>query len=405
MSEWKELSSITSKIGSGLTPRGGNSVYTDNGISLIRSQNVLDMDFSTENLAYIDEVQAEKLKNVIVEKNDILLNITGDSIARCTIVPEEILPARVNQHVSIIRCKNTEQSKYVMYYLQYIKKYLLQISKVGGTRNALTKEAISKLPIKISEDWNRISTILDNIDRKIKINNQINLELEAMAKILYDYWFVQFDFPDQNGKPYKSSGGKMVYNPKLKREIPEGWGVEKLRDLCQYVSEKVDSSELNIENYIGTDNMIEDMGGIELTTSIPKSGTSTKFSVGDILISNIRPYFKKIWLSDRTGGCSADVLCIRTKKIIPKEFVYATLARDDFFNYDVAGSKGSKMPRGDKKHIMEYPVVFEFGIVEQYSEIVKPIYEAVHKNNNQNQELTQLRDWLLPMLMNGQVII
>lgn len=403
MSEWKELSSITSKIGSGLTPRGGNSVYTDNGISLIRSQNVLDMDFSTENLAYIDEVQAEKLKNVIVEKNDILLNITGDSIARCTIVPEEILPARVNQHVSIIRCKNTEQSKYVMYYLQYIKKYLLQISKVGGTRNALTKEAISKLPIKISEDWNRISTILDNIDRKIKINNQINLELEAMAKILYDYWFVQFDFPDQNGKPYKSSGGKMVYNPKLKREIPEGWGVEKLRDFCQYVSEKVDSSELNIENYVGTDNMIEDMGGIELTTSIPKSGTSTKFSVGDILISNIRPYFKKIWLSDRTGGCSADVLCIRTKKIIPKEFVYATLARDDFFNYDVVGSKGSKMPRGDKKHIMEYPVVFEFGIVEQYSEIVKPIYEAVHKNNNQNQELTQLRDWLLPMLMNGQV--
>ena len=284
MSEWKELSSITSKIGSGLTPRGGNSVYTDNGISLIRSQNVLDMDFSTENLAYIDEVQAEKLKNVIVEKNDILLNITGDSIARCTIVPEEILPARVNQHVSIIRCKNTEQSKYVMYYLQYIKKYLLQISKVGGTRNALTKEAISKLPIKISEDWNRISTILDNIDRKIKINNQINLELEAMAKILYDYWFVQFDFPDQNGKPYKSSGGKMVYNTELKREIPEGWGVEKLRDFCQYVSEKVDSSELNIENYVGTDNMIEDMGGIELTTSIPKSGTSTKFSVGDFQI-------------------------------------------------------------------------------------------------------------------------
>lgn len=403
MSEWKELSSITSKIGSGLTPRGGNSVYTDNGISLIRSQNVLDMDFSTENLAYIDEVQAEKLKNVIVEKNDILLNITGDSIARCTIVPEEILPARVNQHVSIIRCKNTEQSKYVMYYLQYIKKYLLQISKVGGTRNALTKEAISKLPIKISEDWNRISTILDNIDRKIKINNQINQELEAMAKTLYDYWFVQFDFPDQNGKPYKSSGGKMVYNPELKREIPEGWGVEKLGDISQYVSEKVGSSELNKENYVGTDNMIADMGGIELTTSIPKSGTSTKFSVGDILISNIRPYFKKIWLSDRTGGCSADVLCIRTNRIIPKEFVYATLARDDFFNYDVAGSKGSKMPRGDKKHIMEYPIVFEFGVAEQYSKIVRPIYEAVHENNNQNQELTQLRDWLLPMLMNGQV--
>ncbi|KXT71691.1 Type I restriction-modification system, specificity subunit S [Streptococcus gordonii] len=403
MSEWKALSSITSKIGSGSTPRGGNSVYSDSGISFIRSQNVLDMDFSTENLAFINDNQAEKLNNVIVEKNDILLNITGDSIARCTVVPEEILPARVNQHVSIIRCKNIEESKYVMYYLQYMKKYLLQISKVGGTRNALTKEAIGKLPIKISDDCNKISKILDNIDQKIQINNQINQELEAMAKTLYDYWFVQFDFPDQNGKPYKSSGGKMVYNPELKREIPEGWGVEKLGDVSQYVSEKVDSSELNIENYVGTDNMIADMGGIELTTSIPKSGTSTKFSVGDILISNIRPYFKKIWLSDRTGGCSADVLCIRTDRIIPKEFVYATLARDDFFNYDVAGSKGSKMPRGDKKHIMEYPIVFEFGVAEQYSKIVRPIYEAVHENNNQNQELTQLRDWLLPMLMNGQV--
>ena len=192
------------------------------------------MDFSTENLAFINDDQAEKLNNVIVEKNDILLNITGDSIARCTVVPEEILPARVNQHVSIIRCKNTEESKYVMYYLQYMKKYLLQISKVGGTRNALTKEAIGKLPIKISDDCNKISKILDNIDQKIQTNNQINQELEAMAKTLYDYWFVQFDFPDQNGKPYKSSGGKMVYHPKLKREIPVGWGVEKLGDMAQF---------------------------------------------------------------------------------------------------------------------------------------------------------------------------
>lgn len=403
MSEWKALSSITSKIGSGSTPRGGNSVYSDSGISFIRSQNVLDMDFSTENLAFINDNQAEKLNNVIVEKNDILLNITGDSIARCTVVPEEILPARVNQHVSIIRCKNTEESKYVMYYLQYMKKYLLQISKVGGTRNALTKEAIGKLPIKISDDCNKISKILDNIDQKIQINNQINQELEAMAKTLYDYWFVQFDFPDQNGKPYKSSGGKMVYNPELKREIPEGWGVEKLKYFSKYVSYKVESSELNIENYVGTDNMIVDMGGIELTTSIPKSGTSTKYSIGDILISNIRPYFKKIWLSDRVGGCSSDVLCIRTKKIVSREFVFATLARDDFFNYDVAGSKGSKMPRGDKKHIMEYPIVFDFEIADQFSKIVRPIYEAVHKNYIQNQELIQLRDWLLPMLMNGQV--
>ncbi len=292
-------------------------------------------------------------------------------------------------------------------YLYYVLKSLnLNSNQIGSSQPLITQSMLKDMVVDIEidiEKQKKIANSISIIDQKIQINNQINQELEAMAKTLYDYWFVQFDFPDQNGKPYKSSGGKMVYHPELKREIPEGWGVEKLNYFSKYVSDKVESSELNIENYVGTDNMIADMGGIELTTSIPKSGTSTKFSIGDILISNIRPYFKKIWLSDRVGGCSSDVLCIRTKKIVSREFVFATLARDDFFNYDVAGSKGSKMPRGDKKHIMEYPIVFDFEIADQFSKIVRPIYEAVHKNYIQNQELTQLRDWLLPMLMNGQV--
>ena len=291
----------------------------------------------------------------------------------------------------------------------YLYSYLSQLDlsnlDSGSTLPSMTKSAYESIVVKLPDlkIQKTVATILFNIRKKLEINNQINQELEAMAKTLYDYWFVQFDFPDQNGKPYKSSGGKMVYHPELKREIPEGWGVEKLKYFSKYVSDKVESSELNIENYVGTDNMIVDMGGIELTTSIPKLGTSTKFSIGDILISNIHPYFKKIWLSDRVGGCSSDVLCIRTKKIVSREFVFATLARDVFFNYDVAGSKGSKMPRCDKKHIMEYPIVFDFEIADQFSKIVRSIYEAVHKNYIQNQELTQLRDWLLPMLMNGQV--
>ena len=315
------------------------------------------------------------------------------------LIRENFFPHNTSLFVKEFKGNDIE---YIYYLLQYLD---LGNQKSGSGVPTMNRNHLHPIKIRAYRDktyQQRTIKILSLIDKKIQINNQINQELEAMAKTLYDYWFVQFDFPDQNGNPYKSSGGKMVYHPELKREIPERWGVEKLGDISQYVSEKVGSSELNKENYVGTDNMIADMGGIELTTSIPKSGTSTKFSVGDILISNIRPYFKKIWLSDRTGGCSADVLCIRTNRIIYKEFVYATLARDDFFNYDVAGSKGSKMPRGDKKHIMEYPIVFEFEIADQFSKIVRPIYEAVHKNYNQNQELTQLRDWLLPMLMNGQ---
>ena len=336
-------------------------------------------------------------KNILIAEDGENLKSNNKSI--CTLATGKYW---VNNHAHIVRANNENDTDYLFYKLNSIS-FLPYIT--GSAQPKLNKENLLNIPVYVHEkaEQKNISKLLSKIDQKIALNNQINEELEAMAKTLYDYWFVQFDFPDQNGKPYKSSGGKMVYHPELKREIPEGWGVEKLGDISQYVSEKVGSSELNKENYVGTDNMIADMGGIELTTSIPKSGTSTKFSVGDILISNIRPYFKKIWLSDRTGGCSADVLCIRTNRIIYKEFVYATLARDDFFNYDVAGSKGSKMPRGDKKHIMEYPIVFEFEIADQFSKIVRPIYEAVHKNYNQNQELSQLRYWLLPMLMNGQV--
>lgn len=345
---------------------------------------------------YVDDYIFDGKYILIAEDGE---NLKTNNKSICTLATGKYW---VNNHAHIIQGIDETNTDFLYYKLNSISfaPYI-----TGSAQPKLNKENLLNIELYVpsKEYQDKIAKVLTLLDQKIQINNQINQELEAMAKTLYDYWFVQFDFPDQNGKPYKSSGGKMVYNPELKREIPEGWGVEKLGDISQYVTEKVDSFELNIENYVGTDNMIADMGGIEFTTSIPKSGTSTKFSVGDILISNIRPYFKKIWLSDRTGGCSADVLCIRTNRIISKEFVYATLARDDFFNYDVAGSKGSKMPRGDKKHIMEYPIVFEFGIAEQYSKIVKPIYEAVHENNNQNQELTQLRDWLLPMLMNGQV--
>lgn len=404
MSEWKEVS--LSELGKTITGKTPSSQYPEDfgdEVPFITPSDSFEKKYISRSERYLSRLGSDRLKDKIISSDSIMVTCIGSAMGK---VAKNSLPSVTNQQINSIIVNENFDSDYI-YYLFKNNYAVFRNAASGSTAiSILNKTDFDNLRFKVELDLNqqrKMVSILSKIDAKIEINNQINQELEAMAKTLYDYWFVQFDFPDQNGKPYKSSGGKMVYNPELKREIPEGWGVEKLGDISQYVSEKVDSFELNIENYVGTDNMIAGMGGIELTTSIPKSGTSTKFSAGDILISNIRPYFKKIWLSDRTGGCSADVLCIRTNRTISKEFVYATLARDDFFNYDVAGSKGSKMPRGDKKHIMEYPIVFEFGIAEQYSKIVKPIYEAVHENNNQNQELTQLRDWLLPMLMNGQV--
>ena len=407
MSEWKALSSITSKIGSGSTPRGGNSVYSDSGISFIRSQNVLDMDFSTENLAFINDNQAEKLNNVIVEKNDILLNITGDSIARCTVVPEEILPARVNQHVSIIRCKNTEESKYVMYYLQYMKKYLLQISKVGGTRNALTKEAIGKLPIKISDDCNKISKILDNIDQKIQINNQINQELEAMAKTLYDYWFVQFDFPDQNGNPYKSSGGKMVYNPELKREIPEEWGVDSLWNIANFyngLAMQKYRPDTNEDDYLPVIKIREMMNGFTKDTEKARLDIPTEAVVerGDILFSWSATLEVIIWGKER-GALNQHIFKV-TSETYPKSFIYFELKSYLKVFKSIAELRKTTMGHITQDHLKQAKIVVPpIELISKLDAKLQPIMSQQQILENQNQELTQLRDWLLPMLMNGQV--
>jgi len=407
MSEWKSLSSITSKIGSGSTPRGGNSVYSDSGISFIRSQNVLDMDFSTENLAFINDSQAEKLNNVIVEKNDILLNITGDSIARCTVVPEEILPARVNQHVSIIRCKNTEESKYVMYYLQYMKKYLLQISKVGGTRNALTKEAIGKLPIKISDDCNKISKILDNIDKKIHTNNQINQELESMAKTLYDYWFVQFDFPDQNGKPYKSSGGKMVYNPELKREIPEGWGVDSLWNIANFyngLAMQKYRPDTNEDDYLPVIKIREMMNGFSKDTERARLDIPSEAVVdrGDILFSWSATLEVIIWGKEK-GALNQHIFKV-TSDTYPKSFIYFELKSYLKVFKAIAELRKTTMGHITQDHLKQAKIVVPpIELISKLDAKLQPIMLKQQILENQNQELTQLRDWLLPMLMNGQV--
>lgn len=123
-----------------------------------------------------------------------------------------------------------------------------------------------------------------------------------------------------------------------------------------YVTDKINSNLLTTHNYIGVDNMLPNKGGVVDSAYVPNTGSSIAFKKGDILIGNIRPYFKKIWLASFDGGCSPDVLCIRSNGLMTPECLYAVLSQDLFFDYDMAGSKGSKMPRGDKNHIMSFPI-------------------------------------------------
>ena len=210
-----KLKDICLKIGSGATPKGGKEAYCDEGISLIRSQNVLDFTFSYDGLAHINDQQAEKLSNVEVKPQDILLNITGDSVARVCTVDPRALPARVNQHVAIIRPdENRVLSSYILYFLQMIKPYLLQIAAGGATRNALTKSMIENLELEVPDilSQKKIVSVLDDIQGKIRDNNEINKNLEQQAQELFKAWFVTFE----------TFGGKM----------PSSWSVAKLGDIA-----------------------------------------------------------------------------------------------------------------------------------------------------------------------------
>lgn len=399
------LKNITSKIGSGATPRGGSQVYQEQGISFIRSQNVQDMHFSKSGLVFLNAEQAEQLKGVTVKPSDVLLNITGDSIARSCLVPDEVLPARVNQHVSIIRCKNSKDAEFVAYYLQFLKPHLLQICKVGGTRNALTKDAIENLKVNFLTDRHSRGGLLALIDKKIELNNRINTELEAMAKTLYDYWFVQFDFPDANGKPYKSSGGKMVYNPTLKREIPEGWSNKTLSQIANItMGQSPEGSSYNNEA-IGTIFFqgSTDFGWLFPTVRQYTTEPNRMAKKGDILLS-VRAPVGDMNVAN-TDCCIGRGLAALNSKTGSDGFLFYVMK---YFKqiFDRRNSEGTTFGSITKNDLFSLKLAYPTtDILNKYNDIVKNNNKIIFDKSLENKELIQLRDWLLPMLMNGQVTI
>lgn len=160
-----------------------------------------------------------------------------------------------------------------------------------------------------------------------------------------------------------------------------------LSKYCKYTTSRIDPASLNVDNYISTENMMQNKGGVTAASKVPTE-KAVEYKPGDILISNIRPYFKKIWLADRSGGCSSDVLCIRALKGTDSIYLYYLLSQDSFFDYVMSGAKGSKMPRGDKSQIMKWDVDLP-GIDEQrrIGQMLKNIDDKIAINNRINHNL------------------
>ena len=362
---------------------------------------------SKTNLYYTGPIKEQ----FILEEGDIITPLTEQtpgllgSTARIPISGTYIQ----SQDVALVRCKDGMINPAFCYYLlpsSSVKKQLAagaQQTKIRHTSPDKIRDVVVDIP-DISEQ-RRIGQLLDAITHKIELNRSINQNLDALAKQLYDYWFVQFDFPNEEGRPYKSSGGKMVWNDALKRHVPSIWSFKNLKDVACFVKDKVETSKLNLNTYISTENMQPNRGGISIASNLPNTNYVTACNCGDIVIANIRPYFKKIFLIPTNGfGCSSDVLCIRANDPMYSRFVYGTLSDDAFFDYVMSGAKGSKMPRGDKEQIMQYPVIVpNKELVEIFNCVVFPIHSQIHLYRKQAESLTKQRDELLPLLMNGQM--
>lgn len=164
----------------------------------------------------------------------------------------------------------------------------------------------------------------------------------------------------------------------------------KLSSICKYSKDKININELDISNYISTENMLPNKNGITLASKLPKTKTTQKFNTGDILVSNIRPYFKKIWKAKFDGGCSNDVLVFKANKNINPDFLYYILSDDNFFKYMTTTSKGTKMPRGDKNAIMEYEIpIFDYETQNKITQILKSIDDKIELNNKINENLEE----------------
>ncbi len=350
-------------------------------------------------------------------KYDDLVICEGGEPGRCAIWKDEVPGMKIQKALHRVRLKSSYSNNFVYYRLLLAgRNGELNKHFIGSTIKHLTGIGLKQVEFSYPpfEYQQKIAAVLSSLDAKIDCNNRINAELEAMTKILYDYWFVQFDYPDENGKPYKSSGGEMVYNPTLKREIPAGWHDGTLDNLGQIVGGSTPSTK-NPANFTsdGTSwitpndlsnnhgNKFITRGAQDVTDEGIKDASLKKYPAGTVLLSSRAPIgymaIARIELTSNQGF----------KSFIPTN-VYSTA----FIYYTVKNSlraitryaSGSTFKEISATVLKTVKISLpESNVVNQFSKTVEPICKRQDLLEQENQHLTQLRDWLLPMLMNGQV--
>ena len=382
------------------------SKETPCAVTCVRGADIIpisEYDFSAIPVRYINQ-QAYAKK--CLQVGDIIIEKSGgsptQSTGRVSLVSQELL-----DHAGAVICSNFCTAfrvkkgwipLYVYYYLQFIYNlgaFFNFEGKTSGIKNLQLDAAFAAIPIEdISESiQNNIVAILQGLERKIAINRQINQNLEAMAKQLYDYWFVQFDFPNEEGKPYKSSGGKMVWNEKLKREIPKDWKVTNIGNILGKV---ISTPRLSTNEYLA-DGIYP---VIDQTTEVYYAGFTNRKEavVGQypaVVFGDHSCAVKYVNFPFVRGADGTQVM-LSNNANISIEYLYFVV-------------KNIKIGKGYARHysfLKEQLIVFPSNVIAgKFEKITQNLMEPITRNRKENQELTKLRNELLPLLMNGQVSV
>lgn len=410
---WKKqsLKNLCTRVGDGLH---GTPKYSDNSeIAFINGNNLKSGKVViTDNTNFVTEEEFEK-NFVSLNEFSLLLSINGTLGSIAFYDNEKIMLGKSAAYLNF----KTDINKFQYYYFQLngVQKYFYNVA-TGSTIKNLSLKSIQDFEVPVPEEieYRQIAKVLSDLDSKIAINNKINQELEAMAKTLYDYWFVQFDFPDKNGKPYKSSEGKMIFNEELKREIPVGWEVKKINEVIE-VKDGTHDSPKSIEKgfklitskHLKLEGLDFDKANSISQEDFININKRSKVNTGDILFSMIGSIGTVYKVEEKNIDFAIkNVALYKTSEHqYLKDYIYMYLKSYDMQRYMgnvIAGSIQKFIGLGS---LRKMPLIINEEMIYNYEKKTKSIFQQINNLKIENQKLSELRDWLLPMLMNGQVSV
>ena len=347
-------------------------------------KNNLHPDISNAN-RFLDDKLFNSFLRGYVKNGMVVMTLVGNGIGNVTTIDNENI-AIIQNTIGFVTNPEIVTDRFLYYYFLQNQQTIKNFDR-GSGQPSIKRTDLLNMDVEFPslENQKKIAEILSSLDDKIELNNKINANLEQQAQALFKSWFIDFE-------PFD---GKM----------PAGWKEGKLSDISSYSSDKIEVTELTLKTYYSTENMLPNKKGIEDASSLPSIKQTTRCYPGETIISNIRPYFKKIYYcSEELAGCSTDVLCFKPRDPNYSEYLYQTLYSDDFFAYMVLGSKGTKMPRGDKQQIMNYAIsIPDEQYLLKYKTFAAPIFSQIDLNRRENKRLSAIRDTLLPKLMNGEI--